>query len=385
MLGKGLDALIPSSSSQDGDPAQGEPLLPPADVHGPVNPADLTPTTPTPQAPIAPPPPLQSSPPPEPPREIPTEPTPAPSPVAPPSPAPEPPQSYATPPKKASMGEAVFLVEVEKIKPNPHQPRRTFDENALKDLGQSIREHGILQPLMVTKKDIETPNGTDVEYTLIAGERRLIASKMIGLERVPVIIRTLSADKPNESLEVAIIENLQREDLNAIEMGRAFARLQDEFRMTQREIATRLGKSRETVANTLRLLDLPHSMQEAIIQGNITESHGRLLLTIKDPALQDRLFNDLLENNITTRELHQRVKKEIKPKESVRNNAMKPELMMLEEKLSSTLGAPVRINQIGQSGKITINFYSPEELRGILSHLEHLANDDESRGVQDSV
>jgi ParB family chromosome partitioning protein len=276
------------------------------------------------------------------------------------------------------MSESIFLIEVEKIKPNPHQPRRTFDESALRDLSQSIREHGILQPLVVTKKDIETPNGTDVEYTLIAGERRLLASKMIGLERVPVIVRTLNADRPNESLEMAIIENLQREDLNAIEMGRAFARLQDEFRLTQREIATRLGKSRETVANTLRLLDLPHEMQEAIIQRQITESHGRLLLTIKDPALQNRLFRDLLENSITTRELHQRVKKEIKPKEAVRSG-VQPELMMLEEKLSSTLGAPVRINQIGQSGKITINFYSPEELTSILTHLENLAHDGESQ------
>jgi len=380
MLGRGLDALIPSSSNQAGDPAQGEPLLPPADVHGPVRPEDLTPTTPS----------------------IPATPTPSPEllEVTPPSesitPTPRPTYSESvitsSPPvetpreeninrapvsKKPQVSESVFLIEVEKIKPNPHQPRRTFDESALRDLSQSIREHGILQPLVVTKKDIETPNGTDVEYTLIAGERRLLASKMIGLERVPVIVRTLNADRPNESLEMAIIENLQREDLNAIEMGRAFARLQDEFRLTQREIATRLGKSRETVANTLRLLDLPHEMQEAIIQRQITESHGRLLLTIKDPALQNRLFRDLLENSITTRELHQRVKKEIKPKEAVRSG-VQPELMMLEEKLSSTLGAPVRINQIGQSGKITINFYSPEELTSILTHLENLAHDGES-------
>ncbi|MBS3903342.1 MAG: ParB/RepB/Spo0J family partition protein [Anaplasmataceae bacterium] len=368
MLGKGLDALIPSSSSQPGDPAQGEPLLPPSDVHGPVKPEELTPT-------------VSSA-------SLPNQTPPVVDPVAPSTNTPpsqeelgesipvstSPDKDWAPPPKKAQMSEAVFLIEVEKIKPNPHQPRRTFDENALKELAQSIREHGILQPLVATKIEKETAGGTDVEYQLIAGERRFLASKMIGLERVPVIVRTLSPDKPNQSLEIAIIENLQREDLNSIEMARAFARLQDEFRMTQREIATRLGKSRETVANTLRLLDLPHEMQEAIIKGQITESHGRLLLTIKDPALQDRLFRDLLENSITTRELHQRVRKEVKSKEVVRGNTMAPEIMMLEEKLSSTLGAPVRINQIGQSGKITINFYSPEELKNILNHLENLAN-----------
>jgi ParB/RepB/Spo0J family partition protein len=151
--------------------------------------------------------------------------------------------------------EAVFHIEVEKIKPNPQQPRRDFNQDAIKELAASIREFGILQPLVVTKVVKEVPTGTDVEYYLIAGERRLRAAKYLGLERVPAVIKNVDLEK--ERLELAIIENLQRENLNPVEMGRAFARLQDEFRLTQREIAARLGKSREAVANTMRLLDLP--------------------------------------------------------------------------------------------------------------------------------
>lgn len=275
--------------------------------------------------------------------------------------------------KKIAMGEAVFLVEVEKIKPNPHQPRKHFDDVALKELASSIREHGIIQPLVVTKIETEVPGGTSVEYQLIAGERRLMASKIVGLERVPVIVRSLDQSR-SQSLELAIIENLQREDLNPIEMARAFARLQDEFRMTQREIATRLGKSRETVANTLRLLDLPFDVQEAIGTGKITESHGRLLLSLKDPAVQDKLFKDLLSKSLTTREF----KAQVGVSEGARHREKRvvPELKMLQERLAAFLGAPVTINQSGDSGRITINFYSHEELQSILEHLAKTLHED---------
>ncbi|MEK7093966.1 MAG: ParB/RepB/Spo0J family partition protein [Patescibacteria group bacterium] len=276
--------------------------------------------------------------------------------------------------KKAAIGEAVFLVEVEKIKPNPHQPRRHFDEAALRDLANSIREHGILQPLVVTKIETEVPGGTAVEYQLIAGERRLMASKIAGLERVPVIVHALDQGR-SQSLELAIIENLQREDLNPIEMARAFSRLQDEFRMTQREIATRLGKSRETVANTLRLLDLPFDVQEAIGNGKISESHGRLLLSMKDPAVQDKLFKDLLSKSLTTRELRARVA--IGDGSHHREKKVVPELKAFQERLTAFLGAPVSINQTGESGRITINFYSHEELESILNHLSKNLHEDE--------
>ena len=167
----------------------------------------------------------------------------------------------------------------------------------------------------------------------------------------------------------------RRENLNAIEMARAFARLQDEFRLTQREIASRLGKSRETVANTLRLLDLPPFIQEAVEGNKISESHGRLLLTIDDPGLQKKLFDDLTENKMTTRELRTRVRGEKPEKEekaAAPPVALSPELVMLQEKLSSDLGAPVKIHQSGDpesGGKITITFYSEEELKNIVNRL----------------
>lgn len=272
------------------------------------------------------------------------------------------------------QGDAIFQLEVDKIKPNPHQPRRMFDEAALKDLAASIREFGILQPLTVTKVEREVPNGTAVEYELIAGERRLMASKLVGLERVPAIIRRVGMER--ERLELAIIENLQRENLNGIEMARAYARLQDEFRMTQREIAARLGKSREVVANTVRLLDLPQEVQQAIEQNKISDSHGRLLLAVDDQALQRKLFNDLLNRQMTTRELRDQVGGMRAAKKggtgAVSESAseqLSPELRALQDKLATELGAPVKISTHGDSGKITISFYSKEELDHILAKL----------------
>jgi len=231
-------------------------------------------------------------------------------------------------------------------------------------LAASIREFGLLQPIVVSKLEREVPSGTEVEYELISGERRLMAVKMLGMELVPAIIRNVGMER--ERLELAIIENLQREDLNPLEMARAMARLQDEFRLTQREIAARLGKSREVIANTVRLLDLPPYIQEALERGEISESHGRLLLSITEPALQERLFRDLTENRMSTRELRDKVKQS-KPERKERAE-LPPELKMFQERLSSELGAPVKIES-GPVGRITISFYSEEELHNLLSKL----------------
>lgn len=266
--------------------------------------------------------------------------------------------------EKSGAHQAIFQIEVEKIKPNPHQPRKEFDREAIKDLASSIREVGILQPLVVTKLEKETPDGTDVEYILIAGERRLLASKLLGLERVPAIIKRVDFER--ERLEMAIIENLQREDLNPIETARAFSRLQDEFNLTQREIATRLGKSREAIANTVRLLDLPAYIQDSLSKGEITETHGRLLLSVGDPAAQKKLFDDIVFRKMTTRELKERVSG---PKEVGVPN-ITPEVAMIQQELTSKLGAPVRIEKRGESGKITIRYYSEEELQSILERLK---------------
>lgn len=270
------------------------------------------------------------------------------------------------PPAGRNIPEAVFQLEVEKIVPNPDQPRRNFDESALKELAASIREFGLLQPIVVSKVEHEVPEGTRVEYQLIAGERRLMAAKLLGLELVPAIIRNLTYSR--EGLELAVIENIQRENLNPIEMARAFARLQDEFRLTQREVASRLGKSREVVANTIRLLDLPQEIREALERGEISESHGRLLLTIDDQGLQRRLFQDLLENRMSTRELRHKVRASAPaPRTGRLHEHLPPELKHVQEELSSALGAPVKIDPgSGSGGKITISFYSEEELRGIL-------------------
>ena len=282
-------------------------------------------------------------------------------------------QPVFVPPKPRPSDGAVFRIEIDKIRPNPHQPRKEFNEELLKELAASIREFGVLQPLVVSKIETETENGTAVEYELIAGERRLMASKIAGLERVPVIIRKVNAQK--ERLELAIIENIQRADLNPIETARAFAKLQDEFRMTQREIAVRLGKSREAVANAVRLLSLPTNIQEALGRGQINESQARVLLMIEDIARQQALFNELLSGNLSVRELRSRVKKSESPSAekdgggSGRTPATDPEISHLRERLEEALGTKVDIRKSGDQGKISITFFSPEELDGIIQKI----------------
>lgn len=266
------------------------------------------------------------------------------------------------------LPDPIFHIETSKIKPNPFQPRRIFDEAALSELASSIREFGILHPLVVTKVEIPTENGTDVEYQLISGERRLMASKIVGLERVPAIIRSVPTDR--ERLELAIIENIQRENLNPIETARAYSKLQDQFGLTQREIAVRVGKSREAVANAIRLLNLPTQIQDAVSNSKINESQARLLLMIADPKEQQLLFEDLMLNNLSVRQLRTRImaKKEAltRPIDSVVPDV---ETAQIEEQLREALGTKVRVQKEGQGGKLTINFYSPEELQLIIDKL----------------
>jgi len=267
--------------------------------------------------------------------------------------------------------ESVFLIEVEKIKSNPFQPRKHFDENSLKELAASIREFGIIQPIIVSKIEHEVEDGTKVEYQLIAGERRLMAAKMIGMERVPAIVRRVS--QKAEQMELAIVENLQRANLNPVETARAYARLQDEFGLTQREIAVRLGKSRESIANNLRILNLPTEIQEAVIKNQINESQARLLLAIDDMAQQMAIFNELIKNNLSVRELRGRIKIMApgnKPLEaSAKQASVNPEIFHFQEQLTELIGAPVKIESTKEGGKIVISFYSPEEIQGIIQKL----------------
>lgn len=267
----------------------------------------------------------------------------------------------------------VFLIEVDKISPNPQQPRRDFDETALQELAVSIREFGILQPIVVTKLEKETDIGTQVEYQLIAGERRWRAAKIVGLERIPAIIRSVNLAR--DRLELAILENVQRENLNPIEAARAYAKLQDEFGLTQREIAAKLGKSREVVANTIRLLSLPSKIQEAIAKNQVSESQGRLLLTVAELQQQDTLFEDLLRNNLSVRDLRARIQSlkiqrpSIEAAVSVFPIAVDPEAESIQKELESALGAKVKVERSGETGKLIITFYSPEELRGLVAKL----------------
>ncbi len=269
--------------------------------------------------------------------------------------------------QQPKLPDPIFHIEVDKIKPNPFQPRRNFDETALQELAGSIREFGILHPLAVTKHEVPTEFGTTVEYHLISGERRLMAAKIAGLERVPAIIRVAPTDR--ERLELAIIENIQRENLNPIETARAYAKLQDQFGLTQREIAVRVGKSREVVANAIRLLNLPSYVQDAVSQSKINESQGRLLLMVSDMQEQQAIFNDLVFNNLSVRELRNRIQAK---KEKVLPAAVlqaDPETEQLEEQLREVLGTKVKLQKEGAGGKLTINFYSPEELQGIIDKL----------------
>lgn len=276
--------------------------------------------------------------------------------------------------KKTFVNNAIFHIEIDKIKPNPFQPRKIFNEESLKELAASIREFGVIQPIIVTKIEHEIETGTQIEYQLIAGERRLMASKMAGLERIPAIIKRITQGAIQ--MEMAIVENLQRANLNPIETARAYAKLQDQFGLTQREIAVKLGKSRETIANGVRLLNLPTEIQDALAEEKINESQGRLLLTIDDLTQQMAAFRDLIANSLSVRELKNRIRKNRDNQQQAtidvgqKTNNIDPETRDLQEQLTELLGTPVKIEKSGEKGKIVISFFSPEEIRGIIEKIQ---------------
>lgn len=255
--------------------------------------------------------------------------------------------------------ESIFHIEIEKIKPNPYQPRKEFGDANLKELTQSIVEFGIIQPIIVSKITTETETGAAVAYQLIAGERRLKAAKTAGLERIPAIVKKINSSR--ENLELALIENLQRSDLNPIESARAYSKLQEEFGLTQREIASRVGKSREVIANSLRLLGLPSYVREALAKNEINESQARTLLSIQNAEEQRHAFEKLIKGEVSTRILRERMNN----KNIVRDH----ERDFWEKQLEEKLGSPVKLTRNGSGGKITIQFYSQEELQSILNTL----------------
>ncbi len=263
---------------------------------------------------------------------------------------------------------SIFWVEVDRIKPNPYQPRRTFDDVALASLADSIRQYGVLQPLTVTRKEIERPGeGIFVEYELIAGERRLRASKLAGISQVPVVIRS-HEETDKMKLELAIIENLQREDLNPIDRAKAFQKLAADFNMTHDEIGKKVGKSRVYVTNTLRILGLPEDMQQALADGGIMEGHTRpLLMLVNRPEEQRVLFKEIMQKKTTVREAEQ-IARRIAV-ERARKFDLPPELLSIEKQLTEKLGTRVRIEKKEQGGKVLIDFFSPDDLNALLSML----------------
>lgn len=285
---------------------------------------------------------------------------------------------------------SIFWIEVEKINPNPYQPRKEFDEGKLRDLAESIKQYGILQPLVATRKEKEKEDGgLIVEYELIAGERRLRASKIANLVQVPVIIRS-GEDDDKLKLELAIIENLQREDLNPVDRAKAFQRLTDEFKFKHVEIAKKVGKSREYVSNTLRLLTLPDDILEALASRKITEGHTRPILMLSDkPEEQVTLFKEIVFKKLTVREAEGIARRIAHDKVRKKDLIPDPEIMEIEEKLTEELGTRVQIDRKEAGGKITIDFFSNEDLRSILNAIKSgegellkIPENDENHSVQ---
>lgn len=263
---------------------------------------------------------------------------------------------------------SIFWVEVDRITPNPYQPRKTFDELALASLAESIRQYGVLQPLVVTRKEIEIPGqGIRVDYELISGERRLRAAKLARVQQVPVVIRS-HEETDKMKLELAIIENLQREDLNAVDRAKAFQQLVDQFNLTHVEVGKRVGKSREYVSNTLRILALPEEMQSALVEGNIHEGHTRPLLMLADRAEEQKvLFKEIMDKKMTVREA-ELIARHIAV-DRARKQELPPELLTLERELTEHLGTRVRIEPREKGGKLLIDFFTPDDLAQLVAKI----------------
>jgi ParB family chromosome partitioning protein len=259
---------------------------------------------------------------------------------------------------------------VDKIKANPYQPRQEFNQDRLRDLSDSIRQYGVLQPLVVTRKEVERlDGGLAAEYELIAGERRWRASKLAGLTLVPAIIRSGEhADKIK--LEMAIIENLQREDLNAVDRAMAFGRLAKEFNLKHTEIAKQVGKSREYVSNTIRILGLPQEVLDAVVAGKITEGHTRPILMLTDrPQEQIALFYEIMTKRLNVREAEGLARRIAFERARKRDLILEPEIIEMEEKLTERLGTRVRVEKRNgnQSGRLVIDFFTNTDLSKLLT------------------
>jgi len=264
--------------------------------------------------------------------------------------------------------EVVIDIPIDELKENPYQPRKTFDEQKIDELAQSISEHGVLQPIIVKKSEIG--------YYLVAGERRLRACKKLGRKTIPGIVRELS---DQTMAEVALMENLQREDLSILEEAMAYQTLINKYSITQTEIASRIGKSRSHVTNALRLLNLPKEVQEMIRQGEIEFGHAKVIAGLQDEALIIELANKIKSENLSVRQLEEllnSMREEPKPKEKPEKKKQSLQMQYLQDLLISKLGTPIRIRERNKGGKIEIDFADTNDLNRLLAIMQLI--DDEN-------
>jgi len=257
---------------------------------------------------------------------------------------------------EAPPGEKLTEVDITRISPSPFQPRRHFDKEKLEELAASIQSSGIIQPVVLAKE-------ADGRYTLIAGERRWRAAQLAGLHRIPAVIRTLPEEK---KAEYALIENIQRQDLNPVEEAMAYRTLLDKFKLTQEELADRLGKKRPSIANLLRILKLPESVQFSIEDGRLSLGHAKVLSALDDPALIEQLAREVEMRGLTVRGLEKRIRQPKRPKRSP-----EPDVFLRdgEGRLSKKLGTAVKISGTDTRGTITIRYHSKEQLNGLFDML----------------
>lgn len=246
-------------------------------------------------------------------------------------------------------------LKINEIEPNINQPRKKFDDEKLLQLSESVKEHGIVQPIIV-RKEKDT-------YIIVAGERRWRAARIAGLEKVPVIIKDISN---RQVMEIALIENIQREDLNPIEEAEAFDKLIREYEMTQEDLSKTIGKSRPAIANSIRLLNLCSEVKEFVVTGDLSSGHARALVTIEEREDQLKIAKEIIRNNLTVRETEALVKRFYLKKAPKKESRKNEQYMEIEEKLKSIFGTKVQLLTNNKKGKIMIEYYSSDELERIL-------------------
>ena len=264
-------------------------------------------------------------------------------------------------PQRGPTANGSIEIPLGRIRENPRQPRLRMDDDALAALAESIRQHGVIQPVLVT----ETIDG----YQLVAGERRVRAARLAGLDHIPAVVRQL-ADR--EQLELALVENLQREDLDPIEAARAYRQLMDDFAFTQEDLATRVGRARSTVANTLRLLELNSAVQDALVAGAISEGHARAIGGLPTET-QAHVVSAVIEDDLSVRQTEELVRRLREPRpipaEGAPKPAADPDVERVEEDLRRSLGTKVRLTRTSRGGRITIEYYGDEELARLYQRL----------------